>query len=119
MDLELSANELWKDASPEKLANFIVYLKKTEKDIKRNRIILEEPHYLQLIELINKMAEYKEGKEELIDIRTHGDFNSGDKKTREIANFKENLQVLSNEIILKHYTILLQEIQIEFRKQIR
>lgn len=47
-DLKLSADELWKEANSRRLSNFSRQLKRTQEEIERSALFVEESHFAEL-----------------------------------------------------------------------
>lgn len=105
--LKLSADLLWVSAQDENLRVYIKDLKKASDTIGFNCLFIEEPHYDQLMHLLQLFGDYSNGKGNLIKERTTGHVVRGDL-----------YWINNNEQILTQYKTLIEEIRRKFREQL-
>lgn len=60
---------LWDQASEDKFDNFSKKLEETFTKLQKSALVVEEMHYIELVNLLNEFAKYEMGKRELIDYR--------------------------------------------------
>lgn len=114
MELKLSGETLSTDASISNLRAFAIQLSETKNDILKSALLIEDEHYLKLIELLDEFSNYQFGKMRLIDLRL--------KKaaTPEMnIRLREQLAIFLNDKVRKVYHSLLEEILVVFKRQIR
>ena len=68
-DLKLLADDLWIQATPQRLERFSKQLKLTKTEIEKASLFIEDTHYKELTEIIKHFSEYKIGKSDLISYR--------------------------------------------------
>lgn len=67
-DLKIAGNMLWNKADVENLLDFTDRLRKTKEEVIKGALLIEDSHYKQLIELLDKFSNYAVGKYQLIEI---------------------------------------------------
>ena len=77
-DLKLLADDLWQQATSEKLEKFSKQLTVTKSEIEKGSLFIEETHYKELVETIKHFSNYQIGKSELIDYRQANPLNDYD-----------------------------------------
>jgi|GEM_PF-2328136 len=108
--LMINADELWENANPLNLKKFVEQLKKTTDHVKKNSLLIEKEHLSELLILFSKFGDYQLGKQALIKNRDNGLCTD----EREILKMIEN-----NRDLKKRYSKILDELEIEFRKQLK
>ncbi len=68
-DLKLLADDLWQQATPQRLERFSKQLKITKTEIEKASLFIEETHYKELTEIIKHFSEYQISKSDLISYR--------------------------------------------------
>ena len=65
-DLQSKVDDLWAEASPKNLKNFVSSLRKAKNQIRSSALLIEPEHYKDIINAIENIESYKDGKEQLI-----------------------------------------------------
>jgi len=68
-DLKIAGDHLWERADARSVKNFARQLKKTELQVFRSSLLIENEHYERLKRLIEQFNEFKFGKTRLIELR--------------------------------------------------
>ena len=116
-DLEDTASATWKDNSQENLRNFIINLKKADKELKKAYLFLNEEHYIELQKLFKKFESYQLGKGKLYALY------HDEELIKKIS--KTDIKRLINKIILENfkekseYEILIKKIGKGFKETIK
>lgn len=63
------ADELWKDADPQRLPSFADQISQTKYVIEMNMLLIEQDHYNQLIKLMEEFESFKVGKQTVFELR--------------------------------------------------
>jgi len=74
-DLTISADELWQQATPNRLERFSRQLRTTKIEIEKAALFIEDTHYRELTETIRFFSEYQIGKSDLINYRKTNHFD--------------------------------------------
>lgn len=70
-DLRESMERLWVEATPAGLDEFTDSLVATQDQLERSALVVVPGHYDELSEILNVFAEYRFGKQTLVQLRTH------------------------------------------------
>lgn len=106
------ADELWKDADPQRLPSFADQISQTKYVIEMNMLLIEQDHYNQLIKLMEEFENFKVGKQTVIELRK----SSVDDI---LANIQDVSRMISvNRECKERYDELVSRIGESFRKQI-
>lgn len=106
------ADELWKDADPQRLPSFADQISQTKYVIEMNMLLIEQDHYNQLIKLMEEFESFKVGKQTVIELRK----SSVDDI---LANIQDVSRMISvNRECKERYDELVSRIGDSFRKQI-
>lgn len=110
-DLRIAGNNLWESATKAKVKEFAEQLKKTEDQILRSSLLIENNHYQRLRDLIDQFGKFEFGKTQLMALRNRSihQFDADD-----IESTIEN-----NRKVKEDYSHLLNEIETYFKDQIR
>lgn len=106
------ADELWRNADPEKLPAFGEQIRLTKDAINENLLLIEESHYNRLIELINHYENFEFGKTRLTEIRSSQD-------DIQISHEDARRTINNNREIKENYDNLIFEIGESFRDHIK
>ncbi len=68
-DLKYSMLKLWVQAAKKEFDDFAKKLEKTTMLVERSALVIEEHHYIELIEILNDFSRFEDGKRTLIDYR--------------------------------------------------
>lgn len=110
--LKVNADELWDNANHLNLKKFVEQLKQTTNQVKKNSLLIESDHLSELLGLFSKFGEYQVGKQKLIEYEYRD--NGTHKNDEEILNM-----ILDNGDLKKRYSKILDELEIEFRRQLK
>lgn len=113
-DLKSHAEDLWEHASNTNLKKFVKQLKETRKKIEQNILLINEEHYVSLIEIIATFENYKLGKVELINYRSRqieGNIHTIGRDELEFINFNVHFK--------DEYIELVDRIAREFKRTLR
>jgi hypothetical protein len=115
MRTKIAADELWREAKPEKLPGFAEQISLTRKAVMDNMLLIEEEHFNNLEQLLEKFENFEFGKQKLVEIR------SGSSSTPIVDADQVAVEsaISSNKAVKEEYTILIMEIGQSFREQIR
>lgn len=106
------ADDLWKDADPQKIPSFASQIGQTKLVIEENMLLIEESHYKELLDLMSKFDEFKFGKQTLIEIRQ----TSVDSILENIDDIKDIIN--KNSEAKERYDVLVTKVGNSFRNQI-
>ena len=107
-DLKVKGDDLWDDAKFIKLKKFQEQFKKTKQEIEKGSLLIEDEHYSELQDILQRFEEYESGKRRLLAARQN-----------DINNTDVNGFIDANRIHRKKYNDLIMEIRSSFRKQIK
>jgi len=117
-DLKIAANNLWEMASRANLQKFSRQLRKTEDQILRSSLLIDDTHYVTLTKLLKEFSDFKFGKTELRDLRvTRADKGNTDDPYLTTEEIKRVID--GNGTTKDQYLRLLRQIEIYFKNQIR
>lgn len=111
--LRLTATNLWDVADQSNLYAFERQLRITTKNVEKNRLLFEESHYKQLIDILAKFGNFKFGKVLLIGLRKQIDNSNLSLNNQEIE-----FTIERNKKTKEDFTLLLEKLAKEFRSQI-
>lgn len=110
-DLRISGDNLWEHATKLNAKKFAEQLKKTEDQILRSSLLVENEHYQRLRELMDRFSKFEFGKTRLIDLR---------RRSTDQLNLEDIERTIKNNRIVKEdYSRLLHEIETYFKDQIQ
>jgi hypothetical protein len=113
-NLKKAADNLWEDTNQENLINFSKQLRETIENVERNYLFIEDKHYKELKEILDKFSEYRLGKKKLIQI-----YNSV-RDIRDTDIFNQGLILIDkNRSLKRKYEELINRIRNDLKKQIR
>jgi len=115
IDLKISADDLWQSANLIRLKDLSQKVFDAKVSIEKSSLLIEDNHYLKLLELIKKFESFQFGKKTLVELRTKP-------RTNNNQDFDENqiAQVISNNGNVKNeYDELINSLKIEFKQQIK
>jgi hypothetical protein len=113
-DLRIAGDNLWERANTSNAKKFADQLKKTEDQILRSSLLIEDLHYENLMKLIDKFNNFRFGKTKLAELRR----NHTDEETRIISlDIKDTID--RNELLKEEYSQLIKEIESYFKRQIQ
>lgn len=117
-DLKIAGNNLWERSSNSNLVKFSQQLKKTEDQILRSSLLIDDQHYAMLRMLLDKFNSFQFGKTKLRDLRNR---RNGETVTRGEDLTPQDIErtIQSNKAIKDEYSQLLVEIEGYFKRQIR
>ncbi|MFN9175530.1 MAG: hypothetical protein ACK58N_13770 [Synechocystis sp.] len=117
-DLKIAGNNLWESASKLNLIEFSEQLRKTEDQILRSSLLIDDQHYEILRRLLDKFSGFEFGKTRLRDLRST---RNGGRGTQNEDLTTQNIErtIQNNEAIKDEYSQLLMEIEGYFKNQIR
>lgn len=106
------ADDLWEKADPKNLPSFADQIRQTKFVIEENMLLIEEEHYIPLMDLMGEFENFKVGKQRLVEIRQSS--------TEEIlANIEDVAEMIrKNGNCKEKYDNLVTQIGISFRKQL-
>ena len=110
--LKVNADELWDNANHLNLKKFVEQLKQTTDQVKKNSLLIERGHLSELLRLFAEFGEYQVGKQKLIEYEYRD--NGTHKDDKEILNM-----ILDNGDLKNRYSKILDELEIEFRRQLK
>lgn len=110
--LKVNADELWDNANHLNLKKFVEQLKQTTDQVNKNSLLIERGHLSELLRLFREFGEYHVGKQKLIEYEYRD--NGTHKDDNEIFNM-----ILDNGDLKKRYSKILDELEIEFRRQLK
>lgn len=110
-DLKIAGDSLWERANKLNAKKFAEQLKKTEDQIFRSSLLIENWHYEKLKELIDRFSKFQFGKTRLIDLRNHS--------TDQVEPQDIEFTIENNRIVKEDYSRLLNEIETYFKDQIQ
>ncbi len=113
-DLRLRADLLWQHADMNNLIAFSQQLFDTGMSVNRNRLLIEESHYNQLVKILYTFREYQVGKISLIQLRTANPLQ----ESLQISSNDINNTIRDNQQNKQRYSELLEKLAVVFRKQI-
>ncbi|MHB1395064.1 MAG: hypothetical protein ACYCYE_18830 [Clostridia bacterium] len=70
-NLKVISDALWEKADNSNLTRLVNQLKKTNEQIKKNALLIEEEHLSELFVLLNQFGNYQVGKRSLIELRAN------------------------------------------------
>jgi len=111
-ELKVSADILWEEAIVKNLKDFSQKLYNAKISIEKNSLLIEDSHYGELMNIIEKLDEYQNGKKSLIKIRGKSIKNIND-------NYDIPIIIANNRESKNSYNILLKKLKEEFKKIIR
>lgn len=112
-DLRIAGDSLWECANPSNARKFAEQLKKTDDQILRSSLLIEDQHYETLRELIDRFSKFQFGKVRLIDLRR------GSQSNDEIELSDIEGAIERNGMLKEEYSDLLTEIRKSFKRQIQ
>lgn len=111
-ELKNSADILWDNVTNSNVTKFAKQLKKTISEVEKNRLILEEEHYMQLTQLFIELKQFEVGKKNLLDF--------SDENNLDGTEFEEFRRIIeSNRRIKNQYNVIIDNICRVFKTQIR
>ena len=114
-DSKVGSDNLWEVANIKNVKAFAQQLKKTENQIDRHSLLIEDQHYLNLKNLINDFYQFKFGKITLYELRNNNS-NNYDSQLQ-VDQIKEVID--RNKEIKDKYSSLLVYLKEDFKRQIR
>ena len=114
-DSKVGGDNLWEVANIKNVKAFAQQLKKTENQIDRHSLLIEDQHYLNLKNLINDFYQFKFGKITLYELRNNNS-NNYDSQLQ-VDQIKEVID--RNKEIKDKYSSLLVYLKEDFKRQIR
>jgi hypothetical protein len=116
-DLRIAGNDLWEVASEHNLQNFSRQLKKTEDQIMKSSLLIEDWHYQRLEQLMREFNEFSVGKKRVRDFRNrqHRHNHQPDPIIEQDIQFAIDM----NRATKERYTVLLEELEHYFKSQMR
>lgn len=108
--LEVYADALWDNADQSNMRGFIQQLKETNEVVKKNALLIEKEHLLELLNLLKEFGGYKLGKESLIKYRDRSSY---------IENYQIHEMINSNRELKIKYSEMLKTLEEKFRRQIK
>ena len=112
---KVGGDDLWEVANIKNVKAFAQQLKKTENQIDRHSLLIEDQHYLNLKNLINDFYQFKFGKITLYELRNNNS-NNYDSQLQ-VDQIKEVID--RNKEIKDKYSSLLVYLKEDFKRQIR
>lgn len=112
-DLEIAADELWEEASPQNLKNFAKALKETKDKTLKSKLFIETNHFNRLQSLLDEFSSYQGGKETLIKFRNRQHITD-----EAIQSIREDYLVHRNMQRREEYNDLLNDIANSFKEQL-
>lgn len=112
-DLRIAAEELWDRASLANARKLAEQLKKTEEQVTRSSLLIEDRHYESLKKLMKEFGKFRIGKVYLIDLRSRRSNVDG------INDADIESAIQSNRVIKEQYSSLLAEIESSFKTQMK
>lgn len=109
-DLKVLADDLWIEANSRKMERFVRQLKKTKIDVEKASLFIEDQHYEELSNILNRFSDYQVGKGLLIDYRMQNDYND---------DYEINRMISHNGELKMQYERLIKDIKDDLRQQIR
>jgi hypothetical protein len=73
-ELKNAGNMLWNEATHKNLRSFAELLEKASDDLEKGSLFIESEHYIKMLELVDRLKEYKFGKDKLIEVYNKKDF---------------------------------------------
>ena len=115
IDLKLSADNLWSDATAKNLKKFSTNLYNAKISIEKSSLLIKTNHYTKLMEIIENFEKYENGKTKLIQIR-----NKTLEEVQGLA-FRSYISGIidENEYLKQRYDNLLNELKEKFRDTIK
>ena len=114
-DSKIRGDKLWEVINVNNVKAFAEQLKKTENQIDRHSLLIEDQHYLNLKNLINDFYQFKFGKTTLFELRNNN-LNNHDSQLQ----LEQVEQVINqNKEIKDKYSSLLDHLKEDFKRQIR
>lgn len=114
-DLKIRGDKLWEVASINNVKSFAEQLKRTENQIDRHSLLIEDQHYSNLKNLINNFNQFKFGKTTLVELRKNNSSNDNSDITLDQVNAVIN----QNKELKDKYSSLLVLLKEDFKRQIR
>lgn len=111
------ADLLWQKADPSQIPAFSEQIRLTRKAIDENLLLIEDEHYVKLIQLIGQFEQFQFGKSKLIDIRLQ--IESGDPSPLTITKDEAQSTIDKNKKTKDKYDELIMDIGNSFRNQIK
>lgn len=112
IDLKISGDSLWEEASAKKVQNFAVQVKETSDAIERNALLIEDSHYQKLKNIIQQFEAFQFGKKQLVDLRNKLAHQQKIDKNEIEYTIDQNRQKKED------FTLLLNELRNHFKVQI-
>jgi hypothetical protein len=114
-DLKIIGDNLWEVANIKNVKAFAEQLKKTENQIDRHSLLIEDQHYSNLKDLINNFNQFKFGKTTLVELRK----TSSNNYDSDINLDQVNAVINQNKELKDKYSSLLVLLKEDFKRQIR
>jgi hypothetical protein len=73
VELQHRVDQLWEEASPRNLKEFIGALQAAKRQIQNSALLVEPAHYVEIIEALKEFEDYRVGKERLVTFRRTAD----------------------------------------------
>lgn len=122
-DLKITGDNLWEFADKKNVKAFAEQLKKTENQIDRHSLLIEDQHYSNLKNLINNFNQFKFGKTTLVEFRKNNTNNYDSDinldQINNVINHQINTVINQNKELKDKYSSLLVLLKEDFRRQIR
>jgi gas vesicle protein len=111
-DLQVSADELWNEATNETLEAFADQLEKTKTVVGQNKPFIEEKHRKELDSLIEAFENFEFHKEKLIDLKKRLEY-------RNVPMHEIREVIAQNRQTRDKYNELVKQLEISIRNQLR
>lgn len=85
-DLKYSMLVLWEGASDQNFKKFSSNLEKTTTKLEKSALVFDETDYIELMNILNKFANYEMGKKTLIEYRRSPNFTPYDSEIRDMIS---------------------------------
>jgi len=115
-DLKHIGEELWERAEPQKVKSFSKQLRTTKLTVEKSALLIEDKHYNDLLEILNKFGRFEIGKLTLITLRN--------RQAHELANYGVNEHEIRRVIdqngqTKQEFISMVDQMAISFKHQIR
>ena len=112
-DLRIAGDDLWERASVANARRFAEQLKKTEEQVARSSLLIEDGHYESLKRLMEEFNRFRFGKAQLIDLRNRRAHTYG------VNDEDIEFTIESNRETKEKYSNLLAQLEGSFKRQMR
>jgi hypothetical protein len=112
-DLRIGGDSLWERAIFANARRFAGQLKKTEDQVKRSSLLIEDGHYESLRKLMEEFGKFQVGKATLIDLRNSPNHDHG------VNDTDIKFAIEANSATKEKYSKLLTELESSFKRQMR